>query len=535
MSISQVDSKDLTQERREGAGASSDEKSLGPENDALHIDPALEKRVRRKIDRVLVPLVMGLYLVAFLDRSNIGNAETAGMSKDLGFDDAHYQWLLTIFYIPYILFEWAALMWKVVPPLRLSSSTSASALEHTGDSGHVVVCSYGKAPLMHIVVHLRTEDLSAHRGLASTLQAAAFNWQGLMACRFFLAMAEAGFGPGVPYLMSFFYKRHELGLRCGIFLSAAPLATTFAGALAYGITSGHPAHIANWRLLFIVEGIPSVFLAALAYMRMPDSADTASFLTEEEKQVAKIRAIQQTGSEGSSRIGHVNFKEMLMSLRDIKTWIPPLMYFSCNVSFSSLPVFLPAIIQNMGFTAINSQGLSAPPYFLSFMVCILTTWIADRTRQRGLMIIGLSLVAGVGYVLLATCRAVAVRYFGVFLAAAGVFPAISNILPWTLNNQGSDSKRGAGIALLNIVGQCGPLLGTRMFPARDAPYYVTGMAVCAAFMFFNALLALSLRTYLAWENRRFEKRDEAARQAGLGPSAGQVGVENDGYGFRNFL
>lgn len=189
----------------------------------------------------------------------------------------------------------------------------------------------------------------------------------------------------------------------------------------------------------------------------------------------------------------------------------------------------------MGFTAINAQGLSAPPYFLSFIMCIVTTWIADKTRQRGLMIIGLSLVAGVGYILLATCHSVGVRYFGVFLAAAGVFPAISNILPWTINNQGSDSKRGAGIALLNIVGQCGPLLGTRVFPASDAPYYVKGMGICAGFMFFNALLALALRTYLTWENKRFERNDEAARQAGTDPNLGSVGLENEGYGFRNFL
>ncbi|KAI0888453.1 putative MFS transporter [Annulohypoxylon maeteangense] len=484
MDIIKGDDLKPTQDRHEDAAASIDEKA---ENNVHHIDPAIEKRVIRKIDRAVIPLVMGLYLVAFLDRSNIGNAETAGMSKDLKFDDAHYQWLLTIFYIPYIVFEWAALMWKVVPP-----------------------------------------------GLASTLQAAAFNWQGLMVCRFFLAMAEAGYGPGVPYLLSFFYKRHELGFRCGIFLSAAPLATTFAGALAYGITSGHPS-IPNWRVLFLVEGLPSIVLAALAYFRLPDSADTARFLDEDEKRVAKLRAIQQTGSEGTERIGHINFKDVFMSLLDVKTWIPPLMYFSCNVSFSSLPVFLPTILQNMGFTAINAQGLSAPPYFLSFLVCIASTWVADKTRQRGYMIIALSLMAGVGYILLLTCKSVAVRYFGVFLAAAGVFPAISNILPWTINNQGSDSKRGAGIALLNIVGQCGPLLGTRVFPSKDAPYFHMGMGLCAGFMFFNALLALTLRTYLAWENKRFEKADEAARQAGIDPESSATGVENSGYGFRNFL
>ncbi len=198
-------------------------------------------------------------------------------------------------------------------------------------------------------------------------------------------------------------------------------------------------------------------------------------------------------------------------------------------------MFLPSILLNMGFTAIDAQGLSAPPYFLSFLVCIATTWIADRTRQRGLMIFSLSIIAGIGYVILVTCKSVAARYFGVFLAAAGVFPAISNILPWTINNQGSDSKRGAGIALLNIVGQCGPILGTRVFPAHDAPYYTMGMGICAGFMFFNAILTLTLRTYLSWENKRFEKNDEAMRQAGTDPAAGEIGTENEGYGFRNIL
>lgn len=109
------------------------------------------------------------------------------------------------------------------------------------------------------------------------------------------------------------------------------------------------------------------------------------------------------------------------------------MYFSCNVSFSSLPVFLPTILKDMGFTSINAQGLTAPPYFLSFLLTIATTWLADRFQQRGLMVTFLSVVGAVGYVLLATCTAVGVRYLGVFLAAAGVFPCIGNILPWTLS------------------------------------------------------------------------------------------------------
>lgn len=212
------------------------------------------------------------------------------------------------------------------------------------------------------------------------------------------------------------------------------------------------------------------------------------------------------------------------------------MYFSCNVSFASLPVFLPTILTGMGYSNINAQGLTAPPYFLSFLFCIGTTYIADRTQQRGLMIIFLSLMGGIGYTILATVHSTGVRYFAIFLAAAGIFPAISNILPWVLNNQGTDTKRGTGIAILQMVGQCGPVLGTRLYPAAEGPYYTKGMAVCAGFMFFNGFLALSLRTYLAYQNKKMEQA-EAAVVAVMAEDekTGNVAVENEGFGYRYVL
>jgi len=98
----------------------------------------------------------------------------------------------------------------------------------------------------------------------------------------------------------------------------------------------------------------------------------------------------------------------------------------------------------MGFTGVTAQGLSAPPYFLSFLVTIATCWIADRTQQRGLVIMTMSIVGAIGYILLATTKSVGSRYAGTFLAAAGVFPCIANILPWVANNQGTDTGRGVG-------------------------------------------------------------------------------------------
>lgn len=141
-----------------------------------------------------------------------------------------------------------------------------------------------------------------------------------MACRFFLAAAEAGFSPGIPYLLSFFYLRKEIGLRIGLFLSAAPLATCFAGALAYGITSGR-LNIASWRLMFIVEGIPALILAVVAFFFLPDCPEKARFLTKDEQEVARIRAIRQVGADGAARVGSLDLREVGDALLDPKNWL----------------------------------------------------------------------------------------------------------------------------------------------------------------------------------------------------------------------
>ncbi|OJD11486.1 hypothetical protein AJ78_07751 [Emergomyces pasteurianus Ep9510] len=432
-----------------------------------YIDPVVERRVVRKLDQRIPTLLGFLYLLSFLDRSNIGNARIAGMEEDLKLDGNRYEWLLTIFYISYLIFQFQGLMWKAISPHKWAAFT---------------VFGWG---------------------IIASCQAAVFSWKAEMVLRFLLGVTEAGFGPGVPFLLSCFYRRHELGLRCGLFVSAAPLASTFAGALAYGITSMH-SNLASWRLLFLVEGIPTLLMVPVVYRFLPDSPAKAKFLDQEEKAVARARAVRQAGQV--DRVGGVSWKEIGEALLDVKSWLVALMYFSCNVSYSSLPVFLPSILKDMGFTSINAQGLSAPPYFLSFLTSVITPWIADRYQQRGLMIAILSIVGCLGYVLLATCTAVGPRYVGVWMAASGVFPCIANILPWVLNNQGSDTRRGMGIIILNLVGQCGPLLGSNIFPASDGPLYTRGQSICAAFMGFNCCLALLLRTLLAWQNRQLDKR-----------------------------
>ena len=121
------------------------------------------------------------------------------------------------------------------------------------------------------------------------------------------------------YLLSFFYLRHEVGFRCGLFASAAPLASTFAGALAYGITNGH-SHLENWRLLFLVEGLATVIMAPFAFFFIPDSPDKARFLNRDERNVVKSRAMRQVGTEPAVRIGRLDVKDIFATLIDYKAW-----------------------------------------------------------------------------------------------------------------------------------------------------------------------------------------------------------------------
>ena len=165
----------------------------------------------------------------------------------------------------------------------------------------------------------------------------------------------------------------------------------------------------------------------------------------------------------------------------------------------------------MHYSALASQALSAPPYFFAFLVVLLTAFLSDRSQNRSYYLIFHALLGGFGYLSIAIGGIFRVdsrwRYIGVYPAAAGFFSAVTLILTWTINNQNSDSKRGTGVVMLNLLGQFGPFVGTRLYPDSDKPYYVKGMAVCSLFMFLTALLGWWLRMILIRDNERSSEHE----------------------------
>lgn len=161
-------------------------------------------------------------------------------------------------------------------------------------------------------------------------------------------------------------------------------------------------------------------------------------------------------------------------------------------------------MRSMGYSALESQALSSPPYLVAFFVVLLTAYYSDRYKNRGLFICFHALLAAFGYAMIAVAgvfKAGAMwRYWGVYPAASGFFSAVTLLITWTINNQESDAKRGTGVAILNIIGQLGPFIGTALYPEDDKPYYVRGMAACTVFMLVVAALSLWLRMLLQKKN-----------------------------------
>jgi MFS family permease len=181
------------------------------------------------------------------------------------------------------------------------------------------------------------------------------------------------------------------------------------------------------------------------------------------------------------------------------------MYFGCNVSFASLPLFVPTIVSEIGtFSSLQANGLSAPPYLLTFILILIVNFISDRVGMRGPFVCFFGLVSAIGFILLATTTTPVPRYLGIYLAIT-IFVCVALMLAWVSNIHGTDSKRTGGWAIFATLGQCGPLLGTNLFPDSEAPYYRKGSLVAMAFSLLVGVLAAVFSLLLRRENKRLDK------------------------------
>ena len=432
-----------------------------------------ERQLKRKLDAVILPLTTLLYLSAYLDRGNMGNAKLQGVQRDLmDGSDTKFSIALSCFYIAYILFNVPGnIMAKVFKP---STSIAIAAVIW---------------------------------GTASTLQAAAFNFPGILVCRLFIGIGEAGFGPTVPFYYSIWYKRDEIAIRNACFIGCGALAGAFGGLIAYGVSFIKNSRIgATWRILFLIEGLPTLVLALLIFLCLPTRPESSTYLTAEERTLATTRLT--SSHSGGAHTRKFQWSGVRRAVTDYKIYLWGVIYLGVNLTLASISGFLPTIITSLGYSDASAQLYSVPPYACAAVFMILTSLLSDRFRCRGLVVAGVMMISCTGWIiLLVVVDNQHARYFATFLLVMGSFAAVPLTLSWVSNNSANESQRVVELGMLNGIGQCFAILASFIFPASDKPLWRKGFALNLAFNGLATIVALVLYVILRHENARRDRKE----------------------------
>jgi MFS family permease len=338
------------------------------------------------------------------------------------------------------------------------------------------------------------------------------NWPGLVACRFFLGLAEAGLFPGISFYLSCWYKRAELGFRIAIFFSAAAISGSFGGLLAAAIENmsgigGRP----GWAWIFIIEGLATVLFGLASYRFVYDfpSGEKTGFLSPKDK----IRAIRRLVDDNQHTTYHEEFHTIYIrqALCDWKMWIGMLIYSGATMPLYAFSMFLPSIIHDLGWdtTVVQSQLLSVPPYILASAVTIFVGYAADKAKRRGIFNIIAGIVGATGFTMLLVSREPVVRYAATILGAIGIYPCIPNTISWTANNVEGVYKRGIVLGFVIGWGNLNGIVSSNIY--WNKPHYLEGHAVVLGYMIaFLVGCSLLMSLLLSRENRmrRSGKRDD---------------------------
>lgn len=435
-----------------------------------HHVPLNERSVMRKIDLRVVPVLCGLYLLAFLDRVNIANAALYGLKQDLKLGGNEYNTALVIFFVPYIIFEIPsnALMKRFKPHLWLSG------------------CMF-------------------MFGLTTCLQGLTQNYSGILATRFFLGLFESGMFPGCFYLLAMWYKRSEAQKRYSFFFCSTTLAGAFGGLLASAIgkMDGMRGY-RGWRWVFILEGTLTCVVAFAFFFLISDFPEEAKWLTREEKQFVKDRLYEDVGD--SQQDQPVTFRSALGVLKDYKVIVGGFMYFGLIVPAYGYAYFAPAIIQSLGHGSIQTQLLSVPPWACAFAVAMTIAFISDAIRHRFAFTLFPIAIALTGFIILLKVHKNAhLQYGALFLAASGAYSAMPVIVCWFNTNLAGHRRRAVATGWQVGFGNIGGIIAAYSFLAQDAPKYITGYSICIAFVCLSAVSCIVYFIGISWENRRREK------------------------------
>ena len=412
-------------------------------------DSPIDKSLNRKYDLHLLPILFLVYLFSFMDRASIGNASINGLAEDLNLQGNEYNTALALFFVVYMIVDVpAAWAFKLCGPATFI--------------GVMILCF----------------------GICTTCLGFVKTAPQLYAVRCLLGFFEGGLTPCLFLYIGLFYRRFDTQRRVAYFYVSAPLSGAFGGLLASGLGQIKVNSYRNWPWIFFIEGAITICVGMVALTLLPNFPSSCKFLSAEEMAQARIRSGEddvdstrglekEKFSWEKTRHGLLDWNTFLLSLASIGTY--------CNVYAYSL--FSPSIIKNFGYDTVHSQLLSVPPYILAVLTIFVTSSLSDRLKIRGPFMIGSCLLQLIGWTMQATCKSTGVRYFALYLTAAGVFSEIPPLSVWLCNNLHPHYARATGLSVSVAAGTTGGIIATFSFLSSNIHqgYYIQlGMSLWSA-------------------------------------------------------
>lgn len=443
-----------------------------------HID---EKKLLRKMDFRIVPTLALLYLMSFLDRGNIGNANIEGLSEDLGLTSKQYSMCLTVFFFTYCAFE--------VPSNMVLKKLKPSIWLPT------IMVAWGAVMIGMGFVQ---------------------GYTGLLITRILLGATEAGLFPGVAYFLTQWYCSKELQFRQALFFSAASIAGAFSGLLAFAIAKmDGTGGLEGWRWIFILEGVLTVLVAFVAYYWLYDYPDTAKFLTDDERAFIQHRLKYDSHNKGET-VGGVTIVEneehgkqyIKAAFKDWQLIFHIFNFWGIGVPLYGISLFLPSILRGLGYSINKSQLMTIPIYITASILSVVQAYVSDRVGKRAPFIFASFWIMLIG-MLMALCTNPAdhpmVIYGGVYITCAGLYPAFPGIISWNANNQSGSYKRAIAMAIHIGAGNMSGAIAANIYRTADKPRFILGHSVVVGFVCGGLIATTCLFIFYRLGNQKRER------------------------------
>ncbi|TFK29438.1 high-affinity nicotinic acid transporter [Coprinopsis marcescibilis] len=454
-----------------------------------HYDPEFIKKTLyvstfcfRMIDWRLLPIMGMLYAVALIDRTNLGIARTAGMEVDLRLDiGERYSIASMIYFIPYTLLQ--------IP--------GNIVLRILGARLHLTICVVGWG--------------AAQLGMGFVT-----SWGALCVCRVILGIFEAGFFPALVYIITTWYKRHEVQKRLALFYIVSIVTGGFSPILAYAMTLLKGKHGYNgWQWIFIIEGAVTIGLGVLAWMFAADFPETSRFVNEEQRKMVLDRV---EADRKDSVPDQVTAAKIIKIILDPISWSFGIMFLASTMPAYAVGFFITPILFSMGYTMSEALLLSSPPAGAAMISTFFFAWIADKTKLRAPWLACQNLICITGLMITGYTNLNGTRYFGLFLVNMGASGCVPGVLAYQANNITSHSKRAVTTAITIAMGGVGGIFATTVWRQKDFPKYIPGIWATMACQ-FTMLLLLAVNTYV------FRRRNNLRRQGKVSALENTEGFE----------